>query len=319
MMIITTLAAMTAGYLLGVMFGTPSAISARKLLSKLCGSLAPRFSRSYQDSDDGQSTGGGFYIALVLIITIIPTAALLFVLYWKLPVAALVVDSLLCWSVMDIKEQSRLSQAAARTVRSGNTAKAAKFASKLGRVDCSNYETEDLIRASVQGTADRTVDSAAAPLFYMVLLSGLGGLIFRAADAAASADVSEAFLAPSKKLRDLLCFIPGKLAMIILLVDAFFLKMNVHAAERVMRQDRKKCSRKAFGGCRAVLAGLLGISLLPEEFYVAQFSRSFTIGEQVSDIDAGDITIANQLMLGTAFIIMALFFMIKLTVGVFVG
>ena len=318
-MIITTLAAMTAGYLLGVMFGTPSAISARKLLLKLCNKLAPKFSRSYQDSDDGQSTGGGFYIALVLIITILPTAALLFVLYWKLPVAALLLDSLLCWSSMDIKEQSRLSQAAARTVRSGNTAKASRYASALGRLDCSELETEDLIRASVQGTADRTVDSAAAPLFYMALLSGLGGIIFRAADAAASANVSEAFLSPSKKLRDFLCFIPGKLATVIMLVDALFLKMNVRAAERVMHQDSKKCGRKAFGGCRSVLAGLLGMSLLPEEFYVAQFSRSFTIGEQVSDLDSKDITLANQLMLGTAFIIMALCFAIKLTVGVLVG
>ncbi len=318
-MIITTLAAMTAGYLLSVMVGTPSAISAKRLLSKLCGSLAPKFSRSYQDSDAGQSTGGGFYIALVLLITILPTALVLFVLYWKLPVAALVVDALLCWSVMDIRENSRLSQAAARTIRSNNLVKASRYASALGRVDCTDFESDDIIRASVQGTADRTVDSAAAPLFYMALFSGLGGLIFRAADAAASQDVSEAFLAPSRKFRDFLCFLPGKLAAVIMLVDALFLKMNVRLAERTLRTDKKKCSRKAFGSCRAVLAGLLGISLLPEEFYESQFSRSFTIGEQLTDPDSKDITIANQLMLGTAFIIMALFFMIKLTVGVLVG
>ena len=303
-----------------MMVGTPSAISAKRLLSKLCGSLAPKFSRSYQDSDDGQHTGGGFYIALVLLITIIPTAAVLFLLYWLLPVAALVVDALICWSVMDIRDQSRLSQAAARTVRSGNTEKGARYASALSRVDCTDFESDNIIRASVQGTADRTVDSAAAPLFYMVLLSGLGGLIFRAADAAASANVkSEAFLTPSKKFRDFLCFIPGKLATVIMLVDALFLKMNVRAAERTMRADSKKCSRKAFGGCRAVLAGLLGISLLPEEFREAQFSRSFTIGQQDSELDSKDITISNQLMLGTAFIMMLLFFMIKLTIGVLLG
>ena len=318
-MIITTLAAMTAGYLLSVMVGTPSAISARRLLSKLCGSLAPKFSHSYQDSDDGQHTGGGFYIALVLLITLLPTALVLFVLYWKLPVAALVVDALICWSVMDIKEQSRLSQAAARTVRSGNIPKAARYSAALSRVDCTDFESDNIIRASVQGTADRTVDSAAAPLFYMALFSGLGGILFCAADCAASARVSEAFLAPSKKFREFLCFIPGKLAMLIMLVDALFLKMNVRAAEHTMRADSKKCSRKAFGGCRAVLAGLLGISLLPEEFREAQFSRSFTIGQQTAELDSKDITISNQLMLGTAFILMLLFFMIKLTVGVLLG
>ncbi|MCR5121465.1 MAG: cobalamin biosynthesis protein [Ruminococcus sp.] len=316
-MIITTLAAMAAGYLLSVMVGTPSAISARRLLSKLCGNLAPKFSRSYLDSEDGQHTGGGFFIALVMLIVTLPTALILVLLYWKLPIAALVVDALICWSCLDIRESSRLSQAAARCVRSGNLTKASKVATALGKVDCSELGSEDIIRASVQGTADSTVDSASL-LFYMALLSGFGGILYRAVDAAASANVGEAFLTPSKKVREFLCFLPGKIAAGIMLVDALFLRMNVHSAERVLFTDRKKCARRSVGGCRAVLAGLLGISLLPEVVLTESHNRrTLRIGEQVTPPDSQDISIANQLMLGTAFIMMALFFMIKLTVGIY--
>ncbi len=315
-MIITTLAAMAAGYLLSVMVGTPPVLSARRMLTKLCGKLAPKFSRSYLDSEDGQHTGGGFYIALVLMIATLPTALVLVLLYWKLPIAALAADTLICWSCMDIRESSRLSQAAARCVRSGNLAKASKVAAVLGRTEYSELDSDDVIRASVQGTADRTVDSAAL-LFYMALFSGLGGMLYRAVDAAAAANVSEAFLTPSKKMREFLCFLPGKLAAVIMLVDALFLRMNVHSAERIMSEDREKCARKSVGSCRAVLAGLLGISLLPETIIESNNRRTLMIGDQISPPDSQDITIANQLMLGTAFIMMVLLFMIKLTVGIY--
>jgi hypothetical protein len=119
-----------------------------------------------------------------------------------------------------------------------------------------------------------------------------------------------------RKLRDNLCFLPGKLAAAIMLVDALFLKLNTRGGERILKSDSRKCTRVAFGSCRAVLAGVLGISLLPEEVFTAQFMRTFTIGEQISAPDAKDITLSNQLMLGTAFIIMLLLFAIKLTAGI---
>ena len=318
-MIISTLAAMTAGYILSVVIGTPRVISARRLIAALCGKLAPALSGKYQDSDEGQHTGGVFYLVLVLLITLLPTALVLFLLYWKIPALAIALDAVLCWSVSDIKTYSKYSQAAARNIRGAAPERAARFAEKLSGCDCSELESEDIIRASVQGTADRTVDQAAAPLLYMFILSGLGGVFFRAADAASEIDLgsnTDAFLAPVRKLRNGLCFLPGKLAAAIMLVDGLFLKLDTRSGERVMKSDSRKCSRAAFGGCRAVLAGMMGISLLPEEVFSAQFMRTYTIGEQVIDPDAKDITISNQLMLGTAFILMVIFFILKLTAGI---
>ena len=318
-MVITTLAAMTAGYILSVILGTPKAISAHRLISALCNKLAPWLSGKYQDSEEGQRTGGVFYAVLVMLILLLPTAAVLFVLYRKIPALALAFDGLLCWSVSDIKSHSRLSQAAARNIRGAATERAARFTSKLCRLDCSELESEDIVRAAVQGTADRTVDQAAAPLLYMFVLSGLGGLFFRITDSGSDIDLGEntaAFLAPMRKLRDNLCFLPGKLAAAIMLVDALFLKLNTRGGERILKSDSRKCTRVAFGSCRAVLAGVLGISLLPEEVFTAQFMRTFTIGEHINEPDAKDITLSNQLMLGTAFIIMLLLFAIKLTAGI---
>jgi cobalamin biosynthesis protein CobD/CbiB len=101
-----------------------------------------------------------------------------------------------------------------------------------------------------------------------------------------------------------------------MLVDALYLKQNTRAAERILKRDGKKCRQPAFGGCRAVLAGVLGISLLPEEVYSEQFMRTYTIGEQAGKPDAQNISLSVQLMHGTTFIIMILFFAVKLTIGV---
>ncbi len=321
-MLISTLAAMTAGYILSVVVGTPRAISAARLTALLCGSLAPGLARKYEDSDEGQHTAGTVYLTLIILIALVPTLLILVLLYMFLPVLAIVADAVLCWSVMDLKYIQNLSAAAARSVRSGNYTKTEKCASKLSGINCTGLEDDELIKASVQGIADRTVDTAAAPLLYMFLLGGPAGLLFRMIDTAANlcptgSDTERSFAEPLKKAQQALCFLPGKLASVIMLVDALFLKLNTRSAEKILRKDSNKCLRKCFGGCRAVLAGVLGISMVPEEVYSEQFLRTYTIGEQLKEPQSSDISMANQLMKGTAFIIMLLLFMVKLTVGVF--
>lgn len=323
-MIISTIAAMAAGYVLSVIFGTPKVLNAERYLKILSNSLAPKISAKYENSYEGQRTAGTVFLILLLLLTVVPAALILILLYCFFPTGAIVLDALLCWSVIDIKGKTRQASAVSRAVKANNPEKAARLASKFSGVDCTDFESENSVRATVEAVADRTVDSAAAPLFYMFLLSGVGALFWKASDAAAdmsenSGLVSEAFAENLIKLKNALCFIPGKLASVIMLVDALYLKLNTRTAEKTLLRDGKKCRRACYGGCRAVLAGILGISLLPEEVYSEQFLRTYTIGETLKEPEPNDIVLSNQLMIGTAFIIMALFFIIKLTIGIYVG
>lgn len=321
-MLISTLAAMTAGYILSVVVGTPRVISASRLTAILCDKLAPSISGKYEDSDEGQHTAGTVYLTLIILIALLPLLLILVLLYTFIPVLAIILDGVICWSVMDLKGVQKLSAAAARSVRSGNYAKTERCASVISGINCADLEDDELIKATIQGIADRTVDSAAAPLLYMFLLGGPAGLLFRMIDTAANlcsteSDPEKNFAEPLKKAQNALCFLPGKLASIIMLVDALFLKLNTRSAEKILKSDSGKCLRTCFGGCRAVLAGVLGISMIPEEVYNEQFLRTYTIGEQLKEPQSSDINIANQLMNGTAFIIMMLLFAVKLTIGVF--
>ncbi|MBR1724717.1 MAG: cobalamin biosynthesis protein [Ruminococcus sp.] len=320
-MIISTLAAMTAGYVLGLVLGVPRVISARRLLGLLCEWLAPTIKSRYQDSEEGKHTAGIVYLVLLLLMLLVPILAVLILLYIFFPFGAIVIDAVLCWSVMDIKGISTAAGIAARAVKVGNQPKAARYATLISGEDCSELEVDDSARGAVQGIADRTVDTIVGPLLCSFILSGAGAVMFAAADAAAGvADSrygeSDSFGDTARGMRDVLCFLPGKLAAVIMLVDALFLKLNTRNAERIMKSDSKKCARTAFGSCRAVLAGLLGISLLPEEVYSEQFMRTFTIGEQLKDPSESDIFTSRQLMLGTSFIVMLLLFMIKLAIGI---
>lgn len=320
-MIISTLAAMTAGYVLGLALGVPKIISAKRLLGLLCGWLAPIIKSKYQDSEEGRHTAGVVFLTLLLLMLLVPVLAILILLYIYFPFGAIVIDAVLCWSVMDIKGVSTAAGIAARAVKTGNQPKAARCAGLISGEDCSELEVDDAARGTVQGIADRTVDTIVGPLLCMFVLSGAGAVLFAAADAAAAAadnlfGEEDSFGDASRGLRDVLCFLPGKLAAVIMLVDALFLKLNTRSAERIYKNDSKKCARTAFGGCRAVLAGLLGISLLPEEVYSEQFMRTFTIGEQLKDPNESDIFTSRQIMLGTSFIVMALLFMIKLAIGI---
>lgn len=320
-MIISSLAAMAAGYVLGMLFGTPSVISADRYMRILCSRLEASVSRKYQDSEDGQHTAGTVYLITLLLITFLPVLLVLILLYCFVPALAIVLDALICWSVTDIKGLVKASSAVSRSVRSENYPRGSRYAEQLSRCDCSNFDMKNIVRASVQGIADRTVDNVTAPLLAMFLFSGAGAIFWKAVDCAATVPYKnnqhgDAFANPSRKLHSLLCYIPGKLAAVIMLVDALFLKLNTRAAERTMLRDSEKCRRICFGGCRAVLAGIMGISLLPEEVFNEQFLRTYTIGEHLKEPEAQDVTLACQLMLGTSFIIMMLCFVIKLTIGV---
>lgn len=312
---------MAAGYVLGMIFGVPQAISARRLYCMLCEWLAPKIKSKYMETEEGMRTAGGVFLCLLLLMTVLPVAAVLVLLYIFFPLGAIILDAVICWSVLDIKGIANMSYIASRSVNVKNLGKSARYAQMLSGEDCSEFDVDDCAKAAVQGIADRTVDSLAAPIFCEAILSGVGGLLCAAANSAAYViddkyGEDEPFGTASRALRDVICCLPGKLAAVIMLVDALFLKMNVRGAELIYKNDRMKCSRTAFGGCRAVLAGMFGISLLPEEVYSEQFLRTFTIGEQLKDPEGSDVYDASQLMLGTVFIITMLFFIVKLTLGV---
>ena len=173
-MIISTLAAMTAGYILGMALGVPKAISARRLLAALCEKLAPWVLGKYQDSPEGRRTAGSVFVTLVLLIVLIPVAAVLILLYIFFPFGAIILDAVICWSVMDIKGISNAASIAARAVKVDNPLKAARYASMITGEDCSGFETDEAAKAAIGGIADRTVDTVTAPMLYMFLLSGFG-------------------------------------------------------------------------------------------------------------------------------------------------
>ncbi len=321
-MLFSTLAAMTAGYALGVLLGTPIVLRADRYINMLCALLAPKISAKYQDSEEGQRAAGTAYVISVMLAAVLPLLIVLILLYIFVPVLAIIADALVCWSLTDIRGIGRISSAVCRASKTGAVSRGAKNAAALSGEDMTDADTETIIRASVQGNADRTVDTVGT-LLAMFVLSGPGGVFFRACAPAAQAAVRQAELAgrrsfayPAQKLRDVMYFLPGKLAAVIMLVDALFLKFNTRSAEKTMRRDSTKCFLRYYGGCRAVVAGIAGISLLPEEIVGENMTRTYTIGEHIKEPEPQDIIMANQLLSGTAFIVMLLCFAIKLTLGV---
>lgn len=316
-MLISTLVAATAGYVLGTLIGTPIPLRADVLCGRLCSMLAEKISARYQDSPGGRHAAGTAYIWSAALIVFLPTLIILALLYTFIPVLAMIADAFLCWSLADIKGIGRTASAAARAVRNGNLPRASKMAQKLSGENCEGLDADNIVRAAVEGTADRSVDIIGA-ILYMLILGAPLGLLFKVSGAASAVGSAygEDFAYPANKLRDVMYYIPGKLAAVIMLVDALFLKFNTRAAERTMQRDAAKCSRHCFGGCRAVIAGIAGISLLPEEIMREQVTRTYTIGEHIKDPDPQDILMASHLLSGTAFIVFCLLFAIKLTLGV---
>ncbi|MEX2721564.1 MAG: cobalamin biosynthesis protein [Candidatus Wukongarchaeota archaeon] len=170
----------------------------------------------------------------------------------------------------------------------------------VGR-DPSKLGEREIISATIESTAESTVDSFTSPIFYYVLFGLLGAYVYRMINTLDSmvGHKTEEYVRYgwfSAKIDELVNYLPSRITSIFIVLSAFLSGYDWRKSWGILRRDRYSLESRVGGWSMAPMAGALGVQLEKPEFY--------TLGDPKEEMAVEHITRAWRV----TFVTIILFF-----------
>ncbi len=189
----------------------------------------------------------------------------------------------------------------------------------VGR-DTSSLDKKEIIRATIETTAENTIDGVLAPLFYLLLGAFLGipwlnpvvlVILYKATNTLDSMvgyiqEPYREFGFASAKFDDVINFLPARLGSFFMLVAGFFMGYSIRQGYDIFKRDRLNHKSPNSANPESVVAGLLGIQLGGSNYYFGQELKKPTIGDNKYELDPLDIRQTVAIMYGSQIVVMFL-------------
>ncbi|MBR1751940.1 MAG: cobalamin biosynthesis protein [Ruminococcus sp.] len=318
-MILNSLAAMVLGYVFDMMFGDiDSAYSLSKLIDSLAKKFRDKLKNRYVSSNEGQTLAGSLLLAFMVIIFLIPTVLLIFLSYKLHFIAGVLVEAMFCFACINEKRVNTQGSAILRSLRRGKPLAARRNLSKLTDEDVTGLREEGIAKLSVKAIAENTFECGVAPLFFIAIGGGIGGVLYLVINRTARAVKNEdkfLSLAP-RGMNDVLGLIPARISSYLAVKDARLLALDFDSARKILKRDGKNLHKINDSQTVAAFAGALDVEVVGNTYDDEPFIAAEHIGDPKKECDQSDIFYAQQLSYGTVFIAAVIFIIIKLVLGI---
>ncbi|MGN7411528.1 adenosylcobinamide-phosphate synthase CbiB [Paenibacillus sp. SAF-068] len=191
----------------------------------------------------------------------------------------------------------------------------------VGR-DTAHLDEPEVVRGTVETVAENIVDAIVSPLFYALIGGAPLAMTYRAVNTLDSmvGYKNDKYLHlgwASARLDDVANWIPARLTAILLIVGAWFMKMNARGAARMVARDARLHPSPNSGFPESAVAGALGIRLGGHNVYHGVASFRAYMGEATRPMEAEDIVRTSRLMFWSAgaFVVLCVF----ITLGVWLA
>ena len=291
-----------------------------------------------------ERAAGALMVFLVLTVSVATVFFLLALCGRIHPHLRTLAEGVLCGRLLALRSLGEAGFSVRDPLLRGEIEEARRAVSMIVGRDTDRLDAEGIARAAVETVAENTSDGVTAPLFYMILLGGVGGIFYKSVNtmdsmtgyknaryrnfgtAAARLDDAVNFL-PARLtavVMILACFLPGKEAVIMAepvtepaATDGGdrqvgretgrekILLPDGRAALRVWRRDRMKSPSPNSAQTESVCAGALHLRLLGDTWYFGKLHHKPEIGDGDRKAEPCDITRAVRLMNRTAFLMLA--------------
>lgn len=181
-----------------------------------------------------------------------------------------------------------------------------KFLGYLVGRDTKELSETEVIKATVETTAENTIDGILAPLFYMAIGLAIGYpvqmvFLYKTVNTLDSmvGYIQEPYKRigyVSAKVDDLFNLIPARIGSFLMLVGGSFLVGTNKNSFKVWLRDRKNHKSPNAGYPEAAVAGLLGIQLGGTHTYFGQVLEKPTIGDATREVTMEDIDRTIKIM-----------------------
>ncbi|HEY5537189.1 MAG TPA: adenosylcobinamide-phosphate synthase CbiB [Acetobacterium sp.] len=203
---------------------------------------------------------------------------------------------------------------------SGNLQEARTKVGYLVGRDTSGLSGKEIIRATVETTAENTIDGVLAPLFYLFLgllfpvtwlNPGILVMLYKATNTMDSMvgyiqEPYKDFGFAAAKFDDLLNFIPARIGSRFMLLSGIVLGFNIKEGYRIYKRDRTRHKSPNSGHPESVVAGLLGIQLGGNNQYFGEVLEKPTIGDPTTEMVPFDIRETISIMYGSEILVVIL-------------
>ena len=316
-MLMNTLCAIALGFVLDSVLGDiPLGAYPLNIMKKYLSMLDRRIKNAYADSPEARNAAGGMFEFLAITPVLLISVGLFFLTYMVSDILGILCEGIMCWTALSIRTPRDLAVKIMHAAKTNDLKAAREGFEELTGMDASELEMTDIVRCTVEASAANITDNAIAPLFWMGLLGGVGGIMYRCINLAdriggrLGGYEDRSGRVPTA-LNSFVSFIPARIAARLCLKDGGMLCLDSQSGSQVYRAFRNDSQNRTAAQTQAACAGMLGFCV--DSGYPN--SVAMVLGEEINDPEPTGIYWINQLTSGAA--VMGLFIIAAIRVGLF--
>lgn len=306
------LAAIIGGFILDLIFGDPHWLPHPIcLIGNLISFLDKRL-RNPELSPNSLLMRGGLMVLIVLFLSFIVPATVLYAAYIVHPLLAFAVETIMCYQIFATKCLRDESMNVYYELVKGDIVEArVKLSWIVGR-DTKELDAEEVTKGAVETVAENTADGIIAPMLYMFIGGAPLAFLYKGINTMDSMvgyknDKYLYFGRCAAKLDDVANFIPARITGVVMIVASFIAGYNGPGAWKIFWRDRYNHLSPNSAMTESVAAGALNIQLGGDHFYFGKLVHKDTIGDDIRKVEPEDIKRVNVLLYITAVLCLVLF------------
>lgn len=263
------------GYVLDMLIGTPKIFRKGKSnILKIVNKLYSRLSSKMA--------------VLVTVILLLASGGIVYAFlscieYYNM-VGSIIAESIICYFCISCKLIKNSAESVHKALKRGYIKNATKLFNKItenGQVD----EPKEISENIIVMIMDSSIDKVIAPIFYMLIFGGVGGVVYKVL--VIINDATGQVLA--RAVKNIAEFIPTRIAVLFMIVSAKVLKLDCKFGLKIFGRDRYNVKSINRGLPLAFCAGALGIRLKSKK-------SGAVIGDDKRPVTYGDITKAFEMI-----------------------
>ena len=284
-----------------------------KLIGRLDASLLGEIPADKADPETRDKASelrkGLLLVLIVIIVTAVITAGVIYLAYRLSPAAGVVIEAILTCYLLAQTSLRRESMKVYRELKEGTLESARKAVSMIVGRDTQVLDETGVTKAAVETVAENFSDGVFAPMLYAAIGGPVLGLTYKAINTMDSMigyknDRYMWFGTAAAKLDDIVNFIPSRMSALLLIAASAISGKSYDAARafRIWKRDRANHKSPNAAQTESAAAGSLGLQLAGDAQYFGKVVRKPFIGDKVREIEAYDIVRVNRLMTAASFL-----------------
>ena len=288
-----------------------------KLIGRLDASLLGEIPADKADPETRDKASelrkGLLLVLIVIIVTAVITAGVIYLAYRLSPAAGVVIEAILTCYLLAQTSLRRESMKVYRELKDGTLESARKAVSMIVGRDTQVLDETGVTKAAVETVAENFSDGVFAPMLYAAIGGPVLGLTYKAINTMDSmiGYKNDRYMwlgTAAAKLDDIVNFIPSRMSALLLIAASAISGKSYDAARafRIWKRDRANHKSPNAAQTESAAAGSLGLQLAGDAQYFGKVVRKPFIGDKVREIEAYDIVRVNRLMTAASFLGFAL-------------